>query len=274
MKMSPGFAATVLAIAGTLLGGCHQVPVTGRSAVNLIDEKEFTKMSIAMFDQQKHTMRVSRDVPRVDQLRRIGDRISKAVFWDMPDAEWEFVVFDDPKEVNAFAMAGGKVGVHSGLFKIIDNDDQLAFVIAHEIAHVTAKHIHEQVSQQMVTQTGGLVGGVILMGSGAGALASEGLMSVYGLSTGMAGLAFSRKHEMEADYIGLMYMARCGYDPTESIKVMERLETVSAGLPTPPKFLSTHPSHPERIIKLMDAMPKAVALREKSAIEAKPILIK
>lgn len=274
MKSPAGFAVPALFLAALLLGGCHEVPVTGRHSMNLVNEAEFTKVSIAMFDEKKHTMRLSRDQSRIDQFRRVGDRISKVVFWDMPDADWEFVVFEDPTVVNAFAMAGGKVGIHSGLFKIIDNDDQLAAVIAHEIAHVTAKHIHARLSQQMLTQTGGLVGGVILMGSGAGALTSEGLLGVYGMTTDMAGLAFSRKHEMEADYIGLMYMARAGYDPAESIKVMEKLEAATANLPVPPAFLSTHPTHPERIIQLMDALPKAQQVREKSAIEAKPTIIK
>lgn len=274
MKLSAGLAVHLAAVASLFLGGCYEVPVTGRRAVNLVDEGEFTKVSIAMFDDKKHSMRLSRDQARIDQFKRVGERISKVVFWDMPDADWEFVVFEDPTVLNAFAMAGGKVGIHSGLFKIIENDDQLAAVIAHEIAHVTAKHIHERLSQQMSTNTVGLVGGIVLMGSGAGALTSEGLMSVYGMGTDLAGLAFSRKHEMEADYIGMMYMARAGYDPAEAVKVMERLDAASASFPTPPALLSTHPTNPERIIQLMDSLPKAQKVREQSAIETKPILIK
>src|SRR5262245_62380774 len=100
-----------------VLASCYQVPVTGRKAMNLVDDKEVTKMSISMFDDMKKHYRVSRDKDRNEQLRRVGDRISKVVFWDMPDADWEFVVFDVP-QINAFAMAGGKVGVFTGLFKI------------------------------------------------------------------------------------------------------------------------------------------------------------
>ena len=274
MRSSAGFAASALSLATLLLAGCYEVPVTGRRSMNLVDEKEVTKMSIAAFDEMKHRYPLSRDKERIAQLQRVGDRIAKVVFWDMPDADWEFVVFEVPHQINAFAMGGGKVGIFSGLYKIIENDDQLASVIAHEIAHVTAKHIHEQLSQEMMVNTGGLVGGVALMGSGANVLTSQALMNVYGLTAGVSGLAFDRKKEKEADYIGLMYMARAGYNPEESVKVLEKLDGESANQPVQPAFLSTHPSTPERILQLMDAMPKALAVREKSAIEAKPTLIK
>lgn len=274
MKLSAGFALPALAFATLLLGGCYEVPVTGRHSMNLVDEKEVTKMSIAAFDDMKHQYPLSRDKERIAQLQRVGDRISKVVFWDMPDADWEFVVFEVPQQINAFAMGGGKVGVFSGLYKIIENDDQLASVISHEIAHVTAKHIHEQLSQQMMVDTGGLVGGIALMGTGANVLTSQGLMNIYGLTAGVTGLAFDRKKEKEADYIGLMYMARAGYNPEEAVKVLEKLDAESANQPVQPAFLSTHPSNPERINQLLDAMPKALSVREKSAIETKPTLIK
>jgi predicted Zn-dependent protease len=274
MKSLAGLAAPALALIALCFSGCYEVPVTGRHSMNLVDEKEVTKMSIAAFDEMKHQYPLSRDKDRVAQLQRIGDRISKVVFWDMPDADWEFVVFEVPNQINAFAMGGGKVGVFSGLYKIIENDDQLASVISHEIAHVTAKHVHEQLSQEMMVNTGGLVGGVALMGSGAGMLTSSAIMNAYGLTAGVTGLAFDRKKEKEADYIGLMYMARAGYNPEEAVKVLDKLDAESANQPVQPTFLSTHPSNPERIIQLMDAMPKALKLREQSAVEAKPTLIK
>jgi len=274
MKSPVQFALLGTTLAMFLLGGCYEVPVTGRRAVNLVDDREVTKMSIAAFDEMKHQHPLSRDTDRIAQLQRVGNRIAKVVFWDMPDADWEFVVFEVPNQINAFAMGGGKVGVFSGLYKIVENDDQLASVIAHEIAHVTAKHVHEQLSQELMVNTGGVVGGVALMGSGAGMLTSSAIMNAYGLTAGVSGLAFDRKKEKEADYIGLMYMARAGFNPEESIKVLDRLDSESASMPVQPTFLSTHPSNPERIVQLMDAMPKALKLREQSAIEAKPTLIK
>lgn len=260
----------------SFLGGCYQVPVTGRKAMNLVDDKEVTKMSIAAFEEMKKQYPRSRDRHRIEQLNRIGERLSKIVFWDLPDAEWEFVVFDVPQQINAFAMAGGKVGVFSGLYKIIENDDQLASVLAHEIAHVTAKHIHHRLSQEMLVNTTGALGGVALMGSGANILTIDAIQQVYGLSAGVTGLAFDRAKEKEADYIGLIYMARAGYDPEEAVKVLEKLdaETSTGGKSLPPSFLSTHPSNPERILQLMDEMPKALEARRHSGVVATPVLVK
>jgi predicted Zn-dependent protease len=263
----------LLSLPTLLLAGCYEVPVTGRRAMTLVDDKEVTKMSIAMFDDMKRRYRLSRDRDHIEQLQRVGARISKVVFWDMPDADWEFVVFDNP-QINAFAMAGGKVGVFSGLFKIARTEDQLASVIAHEIAHVTAKHVHEKLSRELAVSTVGTVGMIGGLAGGASGLTVEALSQVYGLTTGITGFAFDRKKEKEADYMGLMYMARAGYDPREAVKVLEALELESANDPVPPAFLSTHPSHPERILELMDAMPKALAERERSAVQTGPTIVR
>ena len=266
---------TVFTVVAALVAGCYEVPVTGRRAMNLVDDKEVTKMSIAMFDDMKRRQRLSRDKDRIAQLQRVGERISKVVFWDMPDADWEFVVFEN-KQVNAFAMAGGKVGVFTGLFKIAKTDDEVASVIAHEIAHVTAKHVHEKLSQELAVNTVGVVGAVGMGVAGTPGLTALALEQAYGLTTGVGALAFDRKKEKEADYVGLMYLARAGYDPQASITVLERLEAESANEPTPPAILSTHPTHPERIVALMDAMPKAQKERDASvnAPKAAPIIVK
>lgn len=264
------FSVTFLAAA--LLAGCREVPITGRHALNLVDEKEVTTMSIAMFDSMKKQHRVSRDPARLAQLKRVGERLQGAVsIWDMPGADWEFVLFDVPNEVNAFAMAGGKVGVFSGLFKIVQNDDQLASVLAHEIAHVTAKHVHEKLSRELRNEV--LGAGLMIGTGGAGFLTQELLATAYGFSTGMGGLAFDRKMEKEADYIGLMYMARAGYNPEESIKVLEQLEA-EGGTAAGSSFLSTHPSEPERIVRLMDALPEAREEQARSRVKAAPVIIK
>lgn len=254
MKLPSRF--TIFAVVTGIFAGCHEVPVTGRRAMSMVDDKEVTKMSIAMFDQMKRKQKLSRDRDRIAQLQRIGDKLSKVVFWDMPDAEWEFVVFEN-KQINAFAMAGGKVGVFTGLFKIAKTDDEIASVIAHEIAHVTAKHVHEKLSQEMTVNTIGAIGAIGMGVAGTPGITAMALESAYGLTTGVGALAFDRKKEKEADYIGLMYMARAGYDPQAAITVLERLEAESATEPAQPAILSTHPTHPERIVALMDALPKA-----------------
>lgn len=271
--MTPPSRSLLVLLAAALLAGCHEVPVTGRRAMNLVDEKEVTKMSIAMFDDLKRRQRPSRDKDRIAQLQRVGERISKVVFWDMPDADWEFVVFDNP-QINAFAMAGGKVGVYSGLFKVAKTDDQLAAVIAHEIAHVTAKHVHEKLSQQLAVDTVGTVGMIGMGVGGAPAITTVMLGNAYGLGTGIGALAFDRKKELEADYVGLMYMARAGYNPQAAVEVMEALDAETAGSPAPAAFLSTHPSHPERVLQLIDAMPKALKERAQSAAVRAPTIVK
>jgi predicted Zn-dependent protease len=272
MKKSPSLLVAVAV--GALLSGCYQVPVTGRRALSLVDDNEVTKMSIAAFDEMKAHNPISHDAKRNAQLQRVGERIERAVpIWDMPDADWEFVVFDSP-DINAFAMAGGKVGVFMGLFKIVENDDQLASVIGHEIAHVTAKHIHENLSQQLALQTGGMIGGIALMGSGAGLLTESAVMSAYGLGSEGLGAAFDRKKEKEADRIGIMYMAKAGYDPEEGIKVLERLEEETGQqAASQSSFTSTHPSNPERIEQLRELMPEAQKVRERSQIAPPPPLI-
>ncbi|MGH7959154.1 MAG: M48 family metallopeptidase [Opitutaceae bacterium] len=260
-------------LTGLFLAGCYQVPVTGRKAMTLVDDKEVTKMSISMFDDMKKRYRLSRDKDRIDQLARVGHRLSQVVFWDMPDADWEFIVFDVP-QINAFAMAGGKVGVFSGLFKIAKTDDELASVIAHEIAHVTAKHVHEKLSRELAVSTMGTVGMIGGMATGVPLITVDALSQVYGLTTGIGGFAFDRAKEKEADYVGLMYMARAGYDPQAAVRVLEALESESANEPVQPAIMSTHPTHPERILQLMDAMPKANAEREKSSARTGPIVVK
>lgn len=274
MKLLSKFVLQLLLV--SLLAGCYQVPVTGRKAMNLVDEKEVTKMSVVAFEGMKRQYRPSRDRARIEQLNRVGERLAKVVFWDMPDAEWEFVVFDVPNQINAFAMAGGKVGVFSGLYKIIENDDQLASVLAHEIAHVTAKHVHQRLSQEMLVETGATLGSIAMIGSGANILTVEAIQQAYGLSTGVTALAFDRAKEKEADYIGLIYMARAGYDPEESVKVLEKLDAAvsESGKNLPPTFLSTHPSNPERILQLLDTMPKAIEARNNSGRMAQPVLVK
>jgi predicted Zn-dependent protease len=274
--MKSRFAPAAAALAALLLAGCYQVPVTGRRAMNLVNDAEVTKMSIAMFDGMKSQYKVSRDRDRNDQLRRVGERLQSVIpVWEMPDADWEFVVFDVPNEINAFAMAGGKVGVFSGLFKIVKNDDQLASVLAHEIAHVTAKHVHEKLSEQLAVQTVGTVGMIGGMAGGASLLTVDALTQAYGITTTVGGLAFDRKKEKEADYIGLMYMSRAGYDPQEAVKVLEQLEQETAGQASETPFFSTHPPTPERISQLLDAMPKALEERAHSksrTIGAAPIV--
>ena len=255
----PGLALAALLFLGA---GCYQVPVTGRTALNTVSDEAVNKMSLQAFQQLKKSHPISRNRTLNARVQQVGERLARVAFWDVPNADWEFVLFEVPNQINAFAMGGGKVGVFTGLFKIIQNDDQLAAVLAHEIAHVAAKHVNERLSQDMVVQGGGLVVGGIMSTTGTAALTANAVLEAYGLSTGLTSVSFDRAKEKEADHIGLMYMARAGYNPEEAVHVIGNLESATAGQAGPPAFLSTHPSHPERILQLMDLLPKAQAAYE------------
>ncbi|GAB5561525.1 MAG: M48 family metallopeptidase [Synoicihabitans sp.] len=247
--------------------GCQEVPVTGRNAVSLVDDKAITEKAIAEFEQIKSMQRLSRNPSQIRIVQQIGDRLSRTVFWDVPHAEWEFVVFQAPGVMNAFAMPGGKVGVFSGLIDFCENEDQLASVIAHEIAHVAARHTHEKYSQGMLLQPLGIATSV-------GVGASIGGMGVYvpsvgstagGGVTAITQSAFDRGKELEADRIGLIYMAKAGYDPRESLRLLERMEEdiASKGGPTTNGWLANHPGFPQRQIKINERLPEAMAIYEK-----------
>lgn len=241
------------------LSGCHTVPQTGRSALRLMPDDQLASMASAQFGQLKQETPISNDQKYNAMVNRVGERIAYVAAPDMPNAQWEFVVFDDDDQINAFAMPGGKVAVYTGLFKIVQSEDDLAVVMGHEVAHVAAGHGNERVSQQMLAS-----GGALLLGVGTRDMDSSErqlIMAAYGAGTTIGVmLPYSRFHESEADEIGLMYAAEAGYDPRAAIGFWERMEAQKSG--SPPEFLSTHPSGATRIRNLNRLMPKAVAVYE------------
>lgn len=275
-RITPASRGSLLVFLAAALfaGGCYKVPVTGRSSVNMVSDAAVIKQSAEAFAEVKKKYRVTSNRDYQERVRRVGERLAKVAFWDVPGAEWEFVVFEEPKTINAFAMAGGKVGVFTGLFQIVHNDDQLASVLAHEIAHVAAKHVNERLSQDMALQGGEILVGGIMSTTGAAALTSSAVLQAYGLSSDLTANGFDRKKEKEADHIGIIYMARAGYNPEESPKVIENLEQASAGKPQPPAMLSTHPTYPERILQLIDLMPKALEIYRQGVQTQAPQLVK
>ena len=239
--------------------------------MNLTSDAEVAKMTITAFEQMKGQLPISNDPVYNEMLQNVGNRIAQQVFWDMPLAEWEFVVFDQP-EVNAFAMPGGKVGIFTGLFKIVKDEDELASVVAHEIAHVTARHTHERISQQMLLQTGGTALNVATAITGAGIVGGGGayvnmtgmIMGIYGMGAQGAANAWDRDKEAEADEIGIMYMAKAGYNPEAAIRVMERMVELEGGSVTQGAYRSTHPSSVERLDALHAYLQDAMAEYEKA----------
>ncbi|MCH6258304.1 M48 family metallopeptidase [Puniceicoccaceae bacterium K14] len=228
--------------------------------MNLVSESEVVRMSMASFEQMKAQLAISYDPEYNEMMQRVGHKISQEVFWDVPLAEWEFVIFDAP-QVNAFAMPGGKVGIYTGLFQIVKTEDELASVLAHEIAHVSARHTHERISQAMIAEAGNTTLGVVGLMS-VGSLATSGIMSIYNVGATGAVAAWDRKKESEADEIGMIYMARAGYNPEAAITVMERMVQLDGGSSDP--WYSTHPSSSERLDAMHGVLEEAVEEYEKA----------
>ena len=149
------FIVLVAAILAVVLYGCATVPETGRSQLILVDPGQVAQMSLTEFEKIKQSTPISKNAEEIAQVKRVGLRIAAVA--PVPNAKWEFVVFDKPDVLNAFALPGGKVGVYSGLFKITKDDAGLATVLAHEVGHVVARHGAERVSEGLLVQLGGAV---------------------------------------------------------------------------------------------------------------------
>ena len=253
-------ASIVLLLVVGLLAGCYTVPETGRRSINFVSTSQEIQTGAAAFQQMKKQGTVSTNRIQINRVNVVGGRIAEVVGDDLPGAAWEFVVFESP-DLNAFALPGGKVGIYSGLLKVTETDDELATVVGHEIAHVTARHGSERMSQSILVAAGAIGIGVVMKDKSdadrSAALAAYGL----GASIGVM-LPYSRSHETEADTIGLRYAARAGYDPRAAIDFWERMERASEGKNKPPEFLSTHPADETRIRNLQQMMPAALEIYE------------
>jgi metalloendopeptidase OMA1, mitochondrial len=243
-KMLPGLAFAVA------LAACAQAPVTGRQQLILLPESQDAQMGLQAYQEIKQESNISRDPELNRRVQEVGRRIAEVSAH--PEWEWEFTVFEND-EPNAFALPGGKVGVHTGLFKVAENDDQLATVISHEVAHAIARHGSERMSQGLLAQ--GL--GAIAVGSGLNPQTVE--LAAQAATLGII-LPYSRTQEAEADHIGLIYMAEAGYDPRAAIDLWENFEAL--GGQRPPEFLSTHPEPGSRIERLQELMPEALEIYE------------
>ncbi len=254
-RCSPRFWLGLLAV--LLATGCHTVPETGRSAFNIIPASQELALGEEAFTALKSEATQSgtivRSGPEFDMLNRVGQRIARVS--TMPNASWEFVLFKDDN-VNAFALPGGKVGVYTGMFKLIEKEDELAIVIGHEVGHVVARHGVSRMSTQLMMGLGGVAVGVA-----SSELSSEEqalILGAYGVSsTLLVALPYSRSNEVEADHIGLIYAARAGYDPRVAIGFWQKMDRASGG-GVSLEILSTHPTSQTRIQEMQKVMPRAM----------------
>ncbi|MEM7730272.1 MAG: M48 family metallopeptidase [Pseudomonadota bacterium] len=232
------------------------VPFTERKQLRTMSVDQEMQLGLQSYQQILSDSAVLRDGPVVDAVREIGERIARAAAPEDPGFEWAFNVIDSP-QVNAFALPGGYTAVYTGIIPVAENEDGLAVIMGHEVAHALAHHGAERMAQQNMQR---IVGTGVAMG--AGGMDYEAQRAVMGVFGGISqygyALPFSRKHESEADYIGLILMARACYDPRESPRLWERM--AAAGGATPPEFQSTHPSPQTRINDFAAWMPEAIAV--------------
>src|ERR1041385_2586767 len=239
------------------LVACSTAPVTGRRQLSLVSAGQEAQLGLTEFEKLKQDTPISRDPAANALLQKVGKRIAAAAGNDLPNAQWEFVVFES-KEANAFCLPGGKIGVYTGLLPIAKDDAGLATVLGHEVAHAAAHHGAERMSQQMVLQAGGeaFSAGVAKYDPKLQAIAT----AAYGVGTQVGiELPFSRKDESEADHIGLVYMARAGYNPEEALAFWQRFATAIGSEGGTPSFLRTHPLTEARITQLKQEMAQARA---------------
>ena len=245
-----------LVVAVTLLAaGCQAVPYTGRSQLQLLSPAQEDQMGVQAYQEILGKARLSTDGTLNAMVTRVGSRIAAAS--GHPEYKWEYRLIVDDSQANAFALPGGKVAVYTGILPITRDEAGLAAVLGHEIGHVIARHGGERVSQQLIVNVGleatmaGLSRGnpamVQQVGSLLGAGAAVGLL-----------LPWSRTQESEADHLGLILMAKAGYDPHASLELWKRMAEHAKGSARPPEFLSTHPAEATRIQQIQGWMPEAL----------------
>jgi predicted Zn-dependent protease len=259
---------SLLASALLTLTACYTNPVTGRRSLVLLSQGEEVTLGQQSFSDIRKKEKVSNDPGYNARVTRIGQRIAQAVGNELPDAKWEFVVFDSP-ELNAFALPGGKVGVYTGLLKLAENDAELATVMGHEIGHVIARHGAERMSEALLISGLGEVAGTVVetkAGSGNRQLFD---LAYGGVATVGRVLPHSRNNESEADRMGAVYAARAGYDPRAAITFWQKMvaqkqasEKGGGRTSSVSALLSTHPADEKRIADLRALMPQVVPIYE------------
>jgi len=244
----------------SLLGACATSPL-GRNQLILLPDAQMDQMGVAAYQEMKTQQTLSQD----GNTNSYVLCVSNAIIAAMPErGSWEVNVFKDDS-ANAFALPGGKIGVNSGLLNVAQTQDQLAAVIGHEIGHVLAKHSNERMSIQYATQSGMQMVQAI---AGEPTPEKQQLFGLLGLGTQYGiNLPFSRKHEAEADLIGLQLMANAGFDPRQSITLWQNMAKANGG--SPPEFMSTHPSNSTRINGLQAHMAEASALYQQARAQGK-----
>ncbi len=245
-----------------LLYSCSTVPITERKRVNIVDDAQILPASFAQYENFLKENSLSTDAEMAAEIKNVGLRISKSVdrfmrangmTQEANNYQWEFKLVQGD-QMNAWCLPGGKVVFYTGILPVCQNTNGIAAVMGHEIAHAFAKHGQERMTSSYGQQLGGIA---VAIGTSGQNYETQMLWnSVYGISSQVGMLAYSRTHETEADKLGMVFMIMAGYDPEESIQLWKRMKENSKG-EAPPEFLSTHPSDDTRIEELKKYLPVA-----------------
>jgi len=253
-----GLFAALLAVS------CSTVALTGRHQLNIVPDSEMLSVSTQQYGQFMKENKPSTDAVQTERIKRVGARIQSAVeeyarqtdhAKDLAGYAWEFNLVES-KEVNAWCMPGGKVVFYTGIMPVCQDDNGVAVVMGHEVAHAVAKHGAERMSQSLLVEMGGAALGAALQSKPQETqqlwMGAFGAGAQYGVL-----MPFGRGQESEADHLGLIFMAMAGYDPHHAVEFWQRMAKASGGK-APAKFMSTHPSDEHRIQKIQEELPEAM----------------
>jgi metalloendopeptidase OMA1, mitochondrial len=245
-------------------------PETGKTVRVALSEDQEAQLGLQSYKQviAESQGQLQNTGPEYDRVVRVARRLAQSTGDAGKKFQWAVSLLRS-NQVNAFCLPGGKIVVYTGILPVAENDAQLATVMGHEMAHATSRHGSQRLLRDKLTQT--VLSGAQFSLAGMDWNQQQAVMGALGAATQYgATLPFSRENEEEADYIGLLYMARAGYDPREAIKFWQRMSKSAGAGQKPPEFASTHPSDETRIGRLNEEMAKAVAEYEKSPFRGQP----
>ena len=270
MKRQSRFFMVWIASLLTMVSGCTEtVPISGRKQLALIPDAALQAISMQEYEKFMAANKISQDTEAVSMVKRCGNNIARAVedylrsvnmSSRIDDFEWEFELVER-KEVNAFALPGGKVVVYTGLLPVARDETGLAVIIGHEIAHIVAAHGKERMSQALLVEIGGL--GLQAAMREKPQQTKRAFLQAYGIGTSLGIiLPYSRSQELEADRLGLIFMALAGYDPQAGVELWKRMAAMKK-IARQPEFLSTHPADSTRIAQMEKILPEAMQYRRR-----------
>lgn len=244
-----------------LVTACATNPLTGKKQIAISNESDLLPVAFQQYTDFMNSNKVITGTADAKLVTKVGDKIkAAAIKWmtakgygaNIKDYKWEYKLVDD-KAVNAWCMPGGKIAVFTGILPVTKNEDGLATVMGHEVAHALLAHSRSRMDAAIIQNAGSSVLGAVT--NGKSSTTQQAIQLAYGLGTNLGSLAYSRSHESEADHLGLILMTIAGYNPDNSISFWERMAANSKG--STPEFLSTHPNNSTRIKDIKELIPSA-----------------